>query len=629
MEVLLGLMDHQVLQRNKKNVSQTILAGRSDVAGKMELRVTPYRLDKPLAGFNWKKIGTVKKGPFKIQLTGIPVGGPYNVSLRVVSSKNESVSELKFQDIFVGDVWILAGQSNMEGYGHLTHTLKPDPHVRAFYSDDTWAVAQDPIHVLHRATDSVHIEMRGGTEERPKHIGESPCVSFGQTMFKSTGVPQGLIACAHGGTSMQQWDPALKKLQGKSLYGATIRRFIKNGSNVAGVLWYQGCSDAGPAENVQKYTTRMKNLVAAFRRDFAKSDLPFIMVQIANFFADLPGNVNPAFWNSIQDQQRKLPKVIKNLTVVPAIDLPLSDPIHISGLGQQRLGRRLVQATLTLLKHKPSLKPPIELKTIVPKRNPLTNTLDIEVVFDNVEGTLCAQGRPTGFDLINSNILRKTIFRSDLEKNKVIIRTGIPACEGETGFNLHYGYSSDTYCNITDQADRAIPVFGPVPIDFGDRSLTPVRKLRIGKILPGADKLENVICPDTADKKLKWASREFTSSFANLHEELQTCTNDATVFFATKFNCAKVMKLQVGFGYDGPVKLWINGKQAFYDPDGINPMISDQAMIPFNAKPGTHEIIVAFSANFGKAWGISLRLHNKGFGKKKKIKPSELPEVLG
>jgi len=169
------------------------------------------------------------------------------------------------EDVLVGDVWILAGQSNMQGVGLLKHRLPPVDAVRAFYMDDRWAPAEDPIHNLDAAVDSVHVELSGGTRPQPaRFTGVGPGVAFGQDMFEATGVPQGLIACAHGGTSMEQWDPALKRLGSRSLYGAMLRRFQKNGSRVAGVVWYQGESDAN-AEAAPHYTRRMKRLVRAMR----------------------------------------------------------------------------------------------------------------------------------------------------------------------------------------------------------------------------------------------------------------------------------------------------------------------------------------------------------------------------
>ncbi len=63
-------------------------------------------------------------------------------------------------------------------------------------------------------------------------------------MVEATGVPIGLVACAHGGTSMEQWNPAKKDEGGKSLYGSMLRQFQLAGGKVKGVLWYQGESDA-------------------------------------------------------------------------------------------------------------------------------------------------------------------------------------------------------------------------------------------------------------------------------------------------------------------------------------------------------------------------------------------------
>jgi hypothetical protein len=61
-------------------------------------------------------------------------------------------------------------------------------------------------------------------------------------------------------------------------------------------------------------------------------------------------------------------------------------------------------------------------------------------------------------------------------------------------------------------------------------------------------------------------------------------------------------------------------------------MISDQAMIDFKASAGEHEIVVAFSPNFGKAWGIALRLYRRDLTPrqlKKGPKTYKLPEIIG
>ena len=65
------------------------------------------------AKYDGKAVSLTREGD-NWRLTGIPVGGPYTLT---ISDKN---GEVDFDNIYVGDVWILAGQSNMEGAGLMT-----------------------------------------------------------------------------------------------------------------------------------------------------------------------------------------------------------------------------------------------------------------------------------------------------------------------------------------------------------------------------------------------------------------------------------------------------------------------------------------------------------------------------
>ena len=105
-------------------------------------------------------------------------------------------------------------------------------------------------------------------------------------MVESTGVPVGLVACAHGGTSMEQWNPAKKEQGGNSLYGSMLRQVKQAGGKVKGVLWYQGESDAlGQGEAWKAYPRVFTDFIAAVRSDFGQPELPFYFVQIGRFVA--------------------------------------------------------------------------------------------------------------------------------------------------------------------------------------------------------------------------------------------------------------------------------------------------------------------------------------------------------
>jgi sialate O-acetylesterase len=620
-----GLFDHMVVQRNRRGVSEAAFAGRTHATGEVRARVT--KGGKALQGFADVAVGGAAGGRFSGCLRGLPAGGPYQAELRVVDAKGRTLDQCRIEDVLVGDVWVLGGQSNMEGIGRLEHGLKPHPLVRVFHMDDRWAVAKDPIHRLCDAVDAVHTDLCGGVRPRRPDgkFGVGPGLSFGLRMRELAGVPQGLIACAHGGTSMSQWNPDLKRLRGKSLYGAMLRRFQKNGGRVAGVVWYQGCSDANAAAPL--YTQRMKSLVAAVRRDFGDKDLPFVAVQISRVVGWPPDSAGP--WNSVQEQQRRLSEAIRRCLVVPAIDLSLDDSIHVSGRDQARLGARLAQA-MAVLKGIPGAgKPPIALKAVTVGQE-AHGMADAIVEFEHVTGWLRAGSRPTGFTLIGEGV-SNLAYDVELKGGRAFIHTMTPLADVGS-LRLHYGFGVDPYCNIVDEADRSLPVFGPVCLGRA-RAITPfVRTLRVSRFQPGGGRLEALGYPrDLA--RLGLRRRTFTTSFCDLHLEIADLSpKDQTVFFVCGFECPEPMRLAAVLGYDGPMRAWIDGRPAACDPEGTNPATPEKAAPVFRASRGRHELVLALGTNEGRAWGVFVRFERLDVPRRLINKGPEhylMPKVLG
>ena len=133
MEILTGLFDHMVVQRNSRNVSDALFTGTANAAGKVLARVT--RGGRVLTGYAAKAVGTARGGKFEGRLSGLPVGGPYEITLTIPGNVPET---LTVSDLLVGDVWLLGGQSNMEGCGFRKDRAKPHPLVREFYMTDEW-----------------------------------------------------------------------------------------------------------------------------------------------------------------------------------------------------------------------------------------------------------------------------------------------------------------------------------------------------------------------------------------------------------------------------------------------------------------------------------------------------------
>jgi hypothetical protein len=153
MQIQHGLMQGQVLQRDRREKARARITGTCRGSGAVERQV--LRNGKPLRGHAWAPVGEACSKQFEALLEDLPVGGPYRVELRVRSGRKVA-EQLAVEDIFVGDVWILAGQSNMQGIGNLAHAPRPHSKVRAFYMRDEWDMAEEPVHYLEEAVDIFH-----------------------------------------------------------------------------------------------------------------------------------------------------------------------------------------------------------------------------------------------------------------------------------------------------------------------------------------------------------------------------------------------------------------------------------------------------------------------------------------
>ncbi len=368
-------------------------------------------------------------------------GGPYTVG--------------GAHNVLVGDLWVLAGQSNMQGVGELADLEPPHPLVHSFQSREEWAPAEEPLHWPEESPRPIHRLLMGLPEApAPRDTGRLKGAGLGLTFAKAmadaTGVPVGLIPSAHGGTSMQQWEPSRKSMGGGSLYGATLARVAAAGGKVAGMLWYQGESDSDSA-NAALYTQRMTELVQSFRADFGQPALPFYLVQLGGFVtaADTSGHDS---WSRIRELQRTLPELLPPpAAVVSAVDCGLDDLIHVDTPGLKALGRRLAMVALG----EPA--PALGLVSYDPARH------EIRVSFANVQGTLTAAGRPAGFSLRDGQSAEvPLIYKIVLDGSDAVLK--LTEDPSPAGLHLWYGYGFAPYCNLVDSAGAAVPAFGPVPI---------------------------------------------------------------------------------------------------------------------------------------------------------------------
>ena len=126
MKLLTGLFECMVIRRNSNGISEQPFTGTCRESGL--LKVTVQTCDgQKVPGLTNHTCGQASGGKFSGSLDGLKTGGPYQITLSV---GKESIT---LKNILVGDVWVLAGQSNIQGYGNLSGAFQnSSPMVRAY-----------------------------------------------------------------------------------------------------------------------------------------------------------------------------------------------------------------------------------------------------------------------------------------------------------------------------------------------------------------------------------------------------------------------------------------------------------------------------------------------------------------
>lgn len=458
--ITMGATAHQVFQRGTDGKALIPLSGTANSLSGRPLEARVVGKNGPLAGLDWAPMGTILQNRWSAKLA-VPTGGPYRIEVRA----GQTVAAV--ESVLVGDLWVLGGQSNMEGYGDLVNVQPPHGLVHSFDMTDRWLLAEEPLHLMVGAADRVHWRLNANKQperlegeklaeyHRNRRKGAGLALPFAVEMVNRTGVPIGIVPSAHGGTSMDQWSPELRDKGGDSLYGATIRRIRAVGGKVRGILWYQGESDANP-KVVAEFQNKFERLVAAFRADTGQPDLPFYYVQIGRFV----NNTNVEPWNTVQEMQRKAESRIGPGGMVTAVDTVLDDLIHVGTADLKRLGIRMANLACKDM-GEPSCS---SLQRGPRPESAILSGTTLRVGFSQVNGELRSQGRISGFSIHDaSGAALPMIFKAQFDSPASVtlhLLGKLPP-----GATLRYGAGKDPYCNVRDARDMALPVFGPMAIE--------------------------------------------------------------------------------------------------------------------------------------------------------------------
>lgn len=334
-----GPSDWAIIQRRADGAADIPLSGRwvNPGAGRVQLRVVGEDNCRPVtSAHTWRDADeTAPDGRWAATLRDVPAGGLYRIETRFLPD-GQLESEWAVRGdirhfVGVGDLWVITGQSNSAGYGRDAIDDPPELGVHVFNNACRWALATHP---LNDSTDTAHPVNREGSNS-----GHSPYIAFARVLKRATGCPVGLVQTSLGGSPLSAWNPNEPGDHG--LYENMLDCIAMAGGKIRGFLWYQGCADTYEGA-AQSYAKRFADAVGSWRKALGDDSLPVVTVQL-NRLTNRDGDWH---WSIVREQQRRAAREIPGVAVVPSLDLPLSDFIHNSALGNLSLGARMAAAAL-------------------------------------------------------------------------------------------------------------------------------------------------------------------------------------------------------------------------------------------------------------------------------------------
>lgn len=338
--------------------------------------------------------------------------------------------EIRIHNVFVGEVWLCSGQSNMAWPLVRTHH-GPSTLKKRTIKDASLRLFQVP----HKTLRAPLKKLQGGrwsesSVQTARHF-SAICFYFGQMLRKKLQVPVGLIQSTWGGTKIEAWmsdaslrsTPYYKHIQKQQWYWEKVqrvrmlrnvrwysrRRYIRpawHGNSPSGlyngmiapllpfrwrgVLWYQGESNIHAPH---AYAVLFPMMIERWRWRAGHS-FPFLFAQIAPFRYR---SRRPDMYNLLCEAQTQTVRNTHKTAMVVLNDVTQLNDIHPRA--KHVVARRMMQQALQIAYARPQSQPTM---------GPIYRTMQrvgnkLIVLFDHVGRGLQAKGTLKHFQIAGKN----------------------------------------------------------------------------------------------------------------------------------------------------------------------------------------------------------------------------------
>ena len=406
---------------------------------------------------SWTKKAVVTKadadGAWSATLNTPTYGGPFTITV-------SDGTPLTLSNVLVGEVWVCAGQSNMEmpmkGFrGQPTHgtadmilSASPRLKIRLLQQKNDWATTEKP-----------EIEPVKWTEAETDAVAEFSAVGyvFGKTIYDALDVPVGLIQCDWSMSTIETWMPrttfeakfpeiSLPAVDGKDFgwiqgtptlaWNAMVAPW--KGFPVAGVIWFQG--EANTA-NAERYSRLFPAMVADWRAHFGNNDaMPFFYAQLAPWN---DGDCRGTRWADFRQMQNELLKSVPGTGMVTIGDL--GDSIFIHFPKKIEVGKRFAYLALEKAYGRKGIKSQAPIAKSCTPDSPTSVIIEFE---GGEDGLTPENAVLSGFELVDAfgdvHEAKAQILNSD---KKVRVWTDWLQYPVEVRYGYHNYYESSLFNN--------------------------------------------------------------------------------------------------------------------------------------------------------------------------------------
>lgn len=218
--------------------------------------------------------------------------------------------------------FLMIGQSNMAGRGFVQDVPSIYNEQIQMLRNGRWQMSAEPVNFDREVA------------------GISLATSFAVAWWQEHQEEVGLIPCAEGGSTMDEWaiDGVLYR------HAVSEAKFAMETSELTGILWHQGESDSYGGKHADYYQ-KLLAMFTQLRKDLDAPTLPIVIGGLGDYLGQTGFGLSCTEHEKINEELKRFAMTEENCYFVTAEGLTANpDGIHIDAVSQRKFGLRYFAA---------------------------------------------------------------------------------------------------------------------------------------------------------------------------------------------------------------------------------------------------------------------------------------------